>query len=118
MYKGSIKNHISAYSCALTPALIQKAIVLSGLSWGVPPAQYFSMQLWGIQDPVEVVLKHTNDETTLKLQANNDTLLGLPLVLDDSLPPSTVQLRYQGAVLYEIQQLAVPCGFEEEIHRP
>lgn len=98
---------------ALTPGALQKAIVLSGLTWGVPPAQYFAMQLWGLQDPVMVVTKHTKEEVVTKLTANNDTLLGLPLVLDESLPPSTVQLRYQGAVLYEIQMAAVPYGFEE-----
>ena len=114
MYNGPIKYHLNNYCAAITPATLQKTIVLSGLTWGVPPAQYFAMQLWGLQDPVMVVTKHTKDEVITKLTANNDTLLGLPLVLDDSLPPSTIQLRYQGAVLYEIQSLAIPCGFEQE----
>ena len=111
MYNGPIKNHLNMGCAALTPGTLQKAIVLSGLTWGVPPAQYFAMQCWGLMDPVAVVTKHTKDEVRTELKGNNDTLLGLPICLDEGLPPSTIQLKYKGAPLFEIQNLAIPCHF-------
>ena len=110
-----INNHLCAAGSSLTPALIQKAIVLSGLTWGMSPAQYCAMQMWGLIDPVVVVSEVKEDSALheLSLKKNNDTLLGLPLELDSTLPKSVVQLRYQGAVMFEIQQLAIPSHFDD-----
>ena len=122
MYSGPIKNHINANRCCLTPAMLEKAIVLAEMTWGMPPAQAYTTMTWGMP-PAQAYTTMTwplinpavitvSNEDSIKVEVPT-TVLGLLIEIDKSLPCGTVQLRYQGAVLFEIQCLAVPWGFEE-----
>ena len=113
MYKGPIKNHFIAAGAALTPEALDRALNLAGLTWGMPPAQIFATHCWYLQNPAMVVVHEKADETIVKTEFPAITMFGLPVEIDRDLPLSTVQLRYQGAVLYEIQGLAIPIGFED-----
>ena len=135
MYSGPIKNHINANRCCLTPAMLEKAIVLAEMTWGMPPAQAYTTMTWGMppaqayttmtwgMPPAQAYTTMTwplinpavitvSNEDSIKVEVPT-TVLGLLIEIDKSLPCGTVQLRYQGAVLFEIQCLAVPWGFEE-----
>lgn len=109
MYSGPIKNHINANGFCLTPAILEKAIVLAGMTWGMPPAQVFATMTWPLMTLAEITV---SNEDNIRVTAPT-IFMGLPIEIDKSLPSGTVQLRYQGAVLFEIQCLAVPMGFEE-----
>ena len=109
MYSGPIKNHINANRCCLTPAMLEKAIVLAEMTWGMPPAQAYTTMTWPLINPAVITV---SNEDSIKVEVPT-TVLGLLIEIDKSLPCGTVQLRYQGAVLFEIQCLAVPWGFEE-----
>ena len=97
MYKKPM-TYLCANGFSLSPAMLQKAIVMAGLTWGMPPAQYYAMQTWPLMFPIQT-------EAPV-------TMLGLPVVLDEGLPSGIVQLRWKGAVLFTIESLAVPCGFD------
>lgn len=113
MFKGAIHNHLNMNGMGLTPASLQKTLVLAGLTWGVPRAQYYAMQLWGLisNTTFTVELKEETLRAIMEKPPTELTLMGLPIELDDSLPVGLIQLRWQGAVLYEIQNIAVPIDF-------
>lgn len=114
MFKGAIQNHLNVNGTALCPPHLQKALVLSGLTWGVPRAQYYAMQMWGFRNLTTTFvseLKERTCKTVLNAPSTQLSLMGLPIELDDSLPTGLIQLKWQGAVLYEIQNLAVPLDF-------
>ena len=110
MYKGPIKNHLNMDGASLCLEALAKAINLSGLTWGMPPAQVFAVHCLAFQSVTVLteegsnIFNHTQTATYM---------FGLPVEIDRDLPQGTVQLRYQGAVLFEIQSLAVPKGFED-----
>ena len=113
MFKGAINNHLNMNGMGFTPASLQKTLVLAGLTWGVPRAQYYAMQLWGFINTttLTVELKEETMRDVIEKPPTESTLIGLPIEIDDSLPAGLIQLRWQGAVLYEIQNIAVPIGF-------
>ena len=112
-YKGPIKNHINMCGSSLCPATLVKALALADLTWGVPMAQYVAMQMWGLQSVTELKMEVKEDSTLFSHKQTPMTLMGLPVEIDRDLPNGTVQLRYKGASLFEIQMLAIPTGFEE-----
>ena len=109
MFKGAIHNHLNMNGTVLTPASLQKTLVLAGLTWGVPRAQYYAMQLWGFINTTTLTVESL--KAVIEKPPTELTLMGLPIELDDSLPVGLIQLRWQGAVLYEIQNIAVPIDF-------
>lgn len=99
----------------LTPGALEKAIVLSGLTWGMPAAQVCSMQMQALDNSVIVTQEVKEDSTLLKMRPTALFCMGIPVEVDKELPQGTVQLRYQGAVLFEIQLCAIPWGFPMEL---
>jgi len=115
MYKGPAKNVLNMNNLILYPAALQQAITLSGLTWGMPRAQYYVVQSWAFLNCNTIsVVKTEAKEEAVRIRVDKPyetTLMGMPIELDDSLPPSTIQLRWQGAVLYEIQNIVIPADF-------
>ena len=113
MFKGPIQNHLNLIGGHLCPAILQKTLVLAGMTWGVPRAQYYAMQTWAFVNNTTFTaeIKDGALKTFLEKPPMEVTLMGLPIEIDDSLPTDLIQLRWQGAVLYEIQNIAVPTSF-------
>lgn len=108
-------TQINASSSSLHAGLLQKAIILSGLTWGMPPAQVCQMHLNTLMNPVSVTTEIKEDRELHKVLTHTQTptyLMGIPVVIDKNLPNSVVQLRWNGAVLFTIECLAIPVGFE------
>ena len=113
MYKGPIKNYLCAAGCKLTPATLIKALALADLTWAMPLAQYVALQFVGLQNVTTIKTEIKADSAIFRHEQPIMTLLGLPVEIDRDLPVSTVQLRYKGATLFEIQNLATPSQMEE-----
>jgi len=111
MYKRPV-TYLNTNGLLLCPEILLKAVVLSGLTWGMPPAQVYTTMTWPLINPT-VVHTEIKEDTAIVRYDHPVTMLGLPVEIDKELPTGTVQLRYQGAVLFEIQNLATASGFEE-----
>lgn len=114
---------VSAYSSAITPAMLSVAVAQSGVRWAVSRAQWVSLQYMAYmqvaitwKDAVTVEVKEEERKALLEAfeRARPDTMLGLPLVVDDTLPPSFLELRRDDEVLCRIESLAIPCGMDTD----
>lgn len=113
---------VSAYCSAITPAMLSMAVAQSGVRWVVSRAQWVSLQYMAYmqvaitwKDAVTVEVKEEERKALLEAfgRARPDTMLGLPLIVDDTLPPSRIELRRDDEVLCCIESLAIPCGMDD-----
>ena len=110
---------INANGCRINNDTVQKTVMLSGLTWGMPLAQVCAMQLHSLINPVELKTEingtYTNATcSNLILEPHILNMCGIPVELDKDLPDGVVQLRWKGAVLYTIESLAIPSHMETE----
>ena len=99
---------ISACGFPINNDTVQKTVMLSGLTWGMPLAQVCAMQLHSMINPVELKTEINDTCTNLTLEPHILNMCGIPVELDKDLPDGVVQLRWKGAVLYTIESLAIP----------
>ena|SRR5208282_5062883 len=102
---------------SFNPAALERAVVLAGLTWGMPPAQVCAANLWALNTPTVIFEHFAEDELAriLRLHQTQTFCMGIPVEVDKELPQGTVQLRYQGAVIFEIQNCSVPYGFPIDV---
>ena len=110
MYQRPVRE-LNMHSAALNPAALERALVLSGMTWGMPMAQFCGMQLQDLLNPTILITEVKDDKIVFKPQPTALFCMGLPVEIDKELPQGTVQLKYQGAVIFEIQMCAIPYGF-------
>lgn len=104
---------LSAGGAAIHPALTLRALVLSDLYWGMSVAQQTAALYSALSVPVEVKSVTSEDAYAgLKLEVSPQvhTMWGLPVTLDETLPPGIIELRRGVEVLARIEHLAIPVG--------
>jgi len=106
---------LNATSSAITPATMQMAIMHSGVTWGMSKAQLYQMQYLILMNPITVKTEVSEIVVKDLLDAPQPAtyMLGIPVEIDKDLPDTVVQLRWHGAVLFTIENLAIPLGFTE-----
>ena len=106
------KKIINATNAPLTPAMLQLALVKSGLKWKMNIAQLLSIEynsyMNGLTDEVSQVTKNLE-----LMRETAHTLYGLPIEVDNSQPVGWVILCLGEEHIFKIEALAVPNGFDE-----
>lgn len=103
---------IHCWGMSVNPALIIRALVMADLTWGVPIAMIVALQNMSLQNATTV---ETEKPVETELFSNRFpvTMLGIPVQIDDELPPSVIELRHNGMRIMTLDQLAIPWGFDE-----
>lgn len=98
----------NAYAYSICPAHFFAAMLYAGLEWGVPPAQYLALQMLEYYNNKTAEVSIVEGKTDVKINTCPQTLCGIPLRLDESVPETTIELRLNGDVVHRIENLSFP----------
>ena len=88
------------------------AIILSDLHWRMNVAQFTALELVAKGFTITNVVEAEIPQELLPKVPQSHTLMGLPIVLDKDMNNHWIELRRGAEVLYRIDALAVPVGFD------
>ena len=91
-----------ASGCDLNRRFLHIALLKSGLSWEIHPAQFLMLELYPAIEGTTELAKPTQY-----------TLMGIPVVVKNDTSMSVIRLMYNDKEIYRIDALAIPVGFEE-----
>src|SRR5580658_4541571 len=111
MYKKP-EYHLCANNTSLCFSTLEKAIILSGLTWGVHPSQVCAIHMNAMVNVSVVKAELKDDSFLLEIPQTQNFMLGIPVEMDPELPLSVVELRHNGAVIFTIDSLSIPWGFD------
>lgn len=93
-------------NAALSPSMPLVLMALAGLHWVMPTAQQASALLSALSNPTEIKTVLSEDPYP-KFEVS---MCGIPTTLDDTLPPSTIELRLGKKILARMENLAIPVA--------
>lgn len=103
---------LSTFGAILSPANLQYAISNSGLIWVVSPAQWTSIQYWYLHNPTTITV--TDKTKIIEISHSHAlTMFGIPVEIDKDANPHFVELYLHGELIFRIDGLSIPTGFEQ-----
>jgi len=86
--------------------------------WRIPPAQIASLTLLSYEQSLSTEISNCEEKEKpselLYSYTDKYTLMGLPVIVDYSLHSQVIELRIGSDIIYTIDALAVPIGFDSQ----
>ena len=109
------ENYINACGSCITQHILNVTIANSGLHWRMRFAQIAALEMNALRN-VTVLEAEIPEDVAKELckKPVSYTLLGLPVRIDNSLPPSRISLYLGEKEVNRIEALSIPFGFPLE----